>query len=93
MQKRSSPFFAVAFVMVFVFARDAGKAELKLMSTFTGTEPLAMGNFIASNVSDPVPKGRLHVFETDASPAQCSNCPIAPVMLRSKVALLTSSLR
>merc|ERR1719265_2104348 len=92
MQKRSSPFFAVAFVMVFVLANAAGKAELKLMSTLTGTEPAAMGNFIASKVSEPVPKGSLHAFETEASPEQCNSCPSVPLIVRSKVAPVTASL-
>merc|ERR1719217_475707 len=79
--------------MVFVFANAAGKAELKLMSTLTGTDPAAMGNCMASNVSEPVPKGRLHDFETDASPEQCNSFPREPVIVRSKVAPVTSSLR
>merc|ERR1719316_2278445 len=93
MQKRSSPFFAVAFVMVFVLASDVGSAELKAMSTSTGTVPGAIGNFMASNVRWPTPSGKLHVFEADASPEQCSSRPMAPVIVRSKVAPVTSSLR
>lgn len=70
MQKSLSPLDAVDLQVVVVFAREDGKDELKLMSTFTGMLPAARGNFIASNVSDPVPNGRLHVFEAEASPVQ-----------------------
>merc|ERR1711881_503004 len=92
-QKRSSPFFAVALVMVFVLASIVGSAELKEMSTLTGTAPAAIGKLMASNVSEPTPNGRLQVFETDASPVQCNNRPMTPVIVRSKVAPVTSSLR
>merc|ERR1711975_121425 len=90
MQKSSSPFLAVALVLVLV--RAPGSAALKARSTLTGTEPAEIGNFIPSKVMEPLPNGKWQVFDTDASPVQCSNCPIAPVMERSKVAPSTASL-
>jgi len=56
-QKRSSPLLDVALHVVFVVVSDDGNVADKSMSTFTGTLPAANGNFIASKVSDPTPKG------------------------------------
>merc|ERR1719240_631894 len=93
MQKSSSPFLALAFAMVLVLVRGPGNAALRSRSTLTGTVPAEIGNFIPSKVREPLPNGREQVFDTDASPEQCNNCPIAPVIVRSKVAPSTASLR
>lgn len=92
MQKRASPFFAVAFVTVFVFRSSAGTVDLRLMSTLTALVPAAIGNEMASKVSEPEPYGKSQVFEAEASPEQCNNVPMTPAIVRSKVAPATSSL-
>merc|ERR1719487_982169 len=93
MQKSSSPFLALAFAMVLVLVRGPGNAALRARSTLTGTVPAEIGNFMPSKVRDPLPNGKEQVFDTDASPEQCNSCPMAPVIVRSKVAPSTASLR
>lgn len=39
----------------------------------TGTLPGAIGKLMPSKVSEPVPKGKLQLFVTDASPEQCKS--------------------
>merc|ERR1719440_1321005 len=91
MQKSAAPLFAVAFATVFVVARVAGNKLDKLRSTLTGTLPAAIGKFRASKVSEPTFNGKWHVLDADASPLQCKSCPMAPVIVTSKVAPVTTS--
>merc|ERR1719159_758733 len=79
--------------MVLVLARAAGNKPDKLRSTLTGTLPATIGNFIASKVSEPTFNGKWHVLDADASPLQCKSCPMAPVIVTSKVAPVTTSER
>jgi len=93
MQKSAAPFEAVAFATVLVVARVAGNKLDKLRSTLTGTLPAAIGKFRASKVSEPTFSGKWHVLDADASPLQCKSCPMAPVIVTSKVAPVTTSER
>merc|ERR1711970_1606792 len=93
MQKSASPLFAVAFATVLVVARVAGNKLDKLRSTLTGTLPAAIGKFRASKVSEPTFNGKWQVLDADASPLQCKSCAMAPVIVTSKVAPVTTSER
>merc|ERR1711920_775851 len=90
-QKRSSPLFDVALHVVFVTVSDDGNVADRSMSTFTGTLPAANGNFIASKVSDPTPRGNGQVLDCEASPSHFSSWPMAPFITRSNVAPVTAS--
>merc|ERR1719197_1982444 len=92
MQKSLSPIEAVADVLVSVCASAPGSAAERERSTLIEVEPFLRGKAMASKVRDPVPSGKLQVFDWLASPLQ-ETVPAAVFISRSKFAPVTSSSR
>jgi len=92
MQKSLSPFVAAAVHVVVDFKSALGTIAERLKSTLTEVDPFLMGKDKALKVSEPLPSGKLHVFEALASPLQ-ESLIIPAANSRSKFAPATSSSR
>merc|ERR1719482_311713 len=92
MQKRLSPFEPFDVTLVSVCASAPGSIAERDSSTLIEVEPFFMGKPMASKVSEPVPRGKLQVFDCDASPLH-ETVPAAVFISKSKVAPVTSSSR